>query len=144
MDAQIITSFEKKIFAECKPLPEFRAGDTVRVYYKLKEGSGAKSRFRLQPFEGVVLRRRGGTAGSSFTVRKISAGGIGVERVFPCYSSHIDKITVLHRGKVRRARLYYLRQRSGKAARIKSRYVEGANKSKASKSSAGKSSANNT
>lgn len=139
MDAQIITSFEKKIFAEHKTLPEFRAGDTVRVYYKLKEGSGAKSRFRLQPFEGIVLRRRRGTAGSSFTVRKISAGGIGVERVFPCYSSYIDKITVLHRGKVRRARLYYLRQRSGKAARIKSRYFEGGGKGSASKSSAGKS-----
>ena len=129
MDARIIEAFEKKIFAEHKPLPDFRAGDTVRVYYKLKEGSGAKSRFRLQPFEGVVLRRRRGTAGSSFTVRKISAGGIGVERVFPCYSSFIDKVTVLHRGKVRRARLYYLRQRSGKAARIKSRDVEGAGKS---------------
>ena len=113
----------------------------MRVYYKLKEGSGANSRFRLQPFEGVVLRRRRGTAGSSFTVRKISAGGIGVERVFPCYSSYIDKITVLHRGKVRQARLYYLRQRSGKAARIKSRYVEGAGKGPARTSMTGKSSA---
>ena len=139
MDTQIINAFEKKIFAEHKPLPDFRAGDTVRVYYKLKEGSGAKSRFRLQPFEGVVLRRRRGTAGSSFTVRKISAGGIGVERVFPCYSSYIDKITVLHRGKVRRARLYYLRERSGKAARIKSRYIEGAGKSSASTNKARKS-----
>ncbi len=133
VDARIVTSFEEKIFADRKPLPDFRAGDTVRVYYKLKEGSGAKSRFRLQPFEGVVLRRRRGTAGSSFTVRKISAGGIGVERVFPCYSSYIDKITVLHRGKVRRARLYYLRQRSGKAARIKSRYVEDTSKNTGSK-----------
>lgn len=131
MDAQIINTFEKKIFTQHKPLPDFRPGDTVRVYYKLKEGSGAKSRFRLQPFEGVVLRRRRGTAGASFTVRKISAGGIGVERVFPCYSAYIDKVTVLHRGKVRRARLYYLRERSGKAARIKSRYVEGAGKGKA-------------
>lgn len=131
MNAQIINAFEKKIFAKRKPLPDFRSGDTVRVYYKLKEGSGAKSRFRLQPFEGVVLRRRRGTAGSSFTVRKISAGGIGVERVFPYYSAYIDKVTVLHRGKVRRARLYYLRERSGKAARIKSRYVEGAGKGKA-------------
>ena len=133
MDMQVITAFERKIFADHKPLPDFRAGDTVRVYYKLREGSGAKSRFRLQPFEGVVLRRRRGMAGSSFTVRKISAGGIGVERVFPCYSSYIDKVTVMHRGKVRRARLYYLRQRSGKAARIKSRYVANANKSAASK-----------
>ncbi len=131
MDARIITAFEEKVFADRKPLPDLRAGDTVRVYYKLREGSGAKSRFRLQPFEGVVLRRRRGTAGSSFTVRKISAGGIGVERVFPCYSSYIEKVTVLHRGKVRRARLYYLRQRSGKAARIKSRYVEGTGKNTA-------------
>lgn len=132
MDAQIITAFEKKLFAECKPLPDFRPGDTVRVYYKLREGSGAKSRFRLQPFEGVVIRRRRGTAGSSFTVRKISAGGIGVERVFPCYSSYIEKVTVLHRGRVRRARLYYLRQRSGKSARIKSRYVAGEGKADSS------------
>ena len=123
MDASIVANFEKKFFPERRELPDFRPGDTIRVYYRLKEGKGEKSKFRLQPFEGVVVRRRCGTAGSSFTVRKISAGGIGVERVFPYYSAHIDKVTILHRGRVRRARLYYLRQRSGKAARIKSRYV---------------------
>lgn len=116
---QLITSFEKKFFPEQPVFPEFRPGDTVRVYYRLKEGSGAKTKFRLQPFEGVVIRRRRGNVGSSFTVRKISAGGIGVERVFPYYSAYIDKVEVIHRGRVRRSRLYYLRQRSGKAARIK-------------------------
>ena len=116
---QLVADFEKKFFPEPPKFPEFRPGDTVRVYYRLKEGSGAKVKFRLQPFEGVVIRRRRGTIGSSFTVRKISAGGIGVERVFPYYSAYIDKVEVIHRGRVRRSRLYYLRQRSGKAARIK-------------------------
>ena len=124
----IITAFEEKFFPDKVQLPAFRSGDRVRVYYKLREGVGAKAKFRLQPFEGVVIRCRRGTAGSSFTVRKISAGGIGVERVFPYYSTYIDKVELLHRGKVRRSRLYYLRQRSGKSARIKSRYTGGQNK----------------
>ena len=116
---QLISNFEKKFFPEQPEFPKFRPGDTVRVHYRLKEGSGAKAKFRLQPFEGVVIRRRRGGVGSSFTVRKISAGAIGVERVFPYYSAYIDKVEVIHRGRVRRSRLYYLRQRSGKAARIK-------------------------
>ena len=128
MSADLITAFEKKQFPNRVELPDFRPGDRVRVYYRLCEGTGDKVKFRLQPFEGVVIRYCRGAAASSFTVRKISAGGIGVERVFPCYSAYIDKVEVMHRGKVRRARLYYLRQRSGKTARIKSRYVSGSRK----------------
>ncbi len=97
-----------------KTIPDFSAGDTVRVGVKVTEGS----RTRVQNFEGVVIGRKGGnTLGASFTVRKISFGE-GVERVFPLYSPQIDAITVVRRGKVRRAKLYYLRQRRGKSARI--------------------------
>lgn len=95
-------------------LPEFRAGDTVRVHVKVVEGS----RERIQVFEGVVIKRRGGGVSETFTVRKISYG-IGVERTFPVHSPRIAKIEVMRRGKVRRAKLYYLRNLRGKAARIK-------------------------
>ena len=96
-------------------LPEFGAGDTVNVHVKIKEGN----KERIQQFQGTVIQRKNpGTNGETFTVRKIS-GGIGVERIFPLLSPNIDKIEVLRRGKVRRARLYYLRGRQGKAARIK-------------------------
>ena len=95
-------------------IPEFDTGDTVRVDYKVVEGN----RSRIQAFEGVVIARQNGKgARSSFTVRKISFGE-GVERVFPLHSPKIDAITVVRRGKVRRAKLYYLRERSGKSARI--------------------------
>ncbi len=97
-------------------IPEFRAGDTVVVKVKIKEGA----RERVQAFEGVVLRRRGGGTRSTFTVRKVSYG-IGVERIFPLHSPIIESITVKTRGKVRQARLYYLRELRGKAARIKPR-----------------------
>ena len=100
-----------------KTIPDFKAGDTVRVGYKVTEGT----RTRVQMYEGVCISRKGGeTIGASFTVRKISFGE-GVERVFPLYSPNIDSITVVRRGKVRRAKLYYLRERRGKAARIKER-----------------------
>lgn len=95
-------------------LPDFKPGDTVRVYTKIKEGD----KERLQLFEGVVIRKRKGKTGATFTVRKISHG-IGVERIFPSHSPAIDKIKVMARGRVRRSRLYYLRERVGKAARIK-------------------------
>ncbi|NMA99996.1 MAG: 50S ribosomal protein L19 [Firmicutes bacterium] len=94
--------------------PQFGAGDTVRVHVKVVEGSNE----RIQIFEGVVLRRMGGGIQESFTVRKVSQG-VGVERTFPLHSPRIDKIEVVRHGKVRRARLYYLRERSGRAARIK-------------------------
>jgi large subunit ribosomal protein L19 len=95
-------------------IPEFRPGDTVRVYVKVKEGD----KERIQAFEGVVIRKRGGGTDATFTVRKVSYG-IGIERTFPMHAPVIEKIEVLKRGIVRRARLYYLRERKGKAARIK-------------------------
>lgn len=95
-------------------IPLFRAGDTLRVHVKVKEGQ----RERIQMFEGVVIQRRGGGASETFTVRKIS-NGVGVERTFPVHSPKIDKLEVIRRGKVRRAKLFYLRELRGKAARIK-------------------------
>jgi large subunit ribosomal protein L19 len=95
-------------------IPSFRPGDTLRVHVKVVEGS----RERVQVFEGVVIKRRGGGISETFTVRKISYG-VGVERTFPLHSPKIDKIEVTRRGKVRRAKLYYLRDLRGKAARIK-------------------------
>ncbi len=96
------------------PLPEFSAGDTITVYYRIKEGN----KERVQAFRGVVIQVRGKGIGKTFTVRKIS-NGVGVERIFPINSPFIEKIEVNKRGKVRRARIYYLRNRSGKKARIK-------------------------
>ncbi|WP_031515355.1 50S ribosomal protein L19 [Desulfofalx alkaliphila] len=95
-------------------IPQFKAGDTVRVHVKVVEGN----RERIQVFEGVVIRRRGGGLGETFTVRRLSYG-VGVERTFPVHSQKIDKIEVVRRGRVRRAKLYYLRKLRGKAARIK-------------------------
>jgi large subunit ribosomal protein L19 len=104
----------EQIVALAKDIPDFKAGDTIRVGYKVTEGT----RTRVQMFEGVCISRRGGGGiGASFTVRKISFGE-GVERMFPLYSTNIDSITVVRRGKVRRAKLYYLRDRRGKSARI--------------------------
>ena len=101
---------------EARAVPEFRAGDTLRVGVKVKEGE----RTRVQQFEGVCIARSNKSIGSSFTVRKISFGE-GVERVFPLYSPSIESIVVVRRGAVRRAKLYYLRGRSGKSARIAER-----------------------
>ena len=95
-------------------LPYFKPGDTVKVYVKIREGD----KERIQVFQGVVIRKRKGAANASFTVRKVSYG-IGVERIFPLHSPNIDKIEVVSRGRVRRSRLYYLRKRRGKSARIK-------------------------
>jgi len=97
-------------------IPAFRPGDTVRVHVRLKEGEGEKE--RIQPFEGVVISKRGQSSGSTFTVRRVSFA-IGVERIFPLHSPMISAIEVVRPGRVRRARLYYLRGRKGKAARIK-------------------------
>jgi large subunit ribosomal protein L19 len=93
--------------------PHFSPGDTVKVHVKIKEGE----KERIQVFQGVVISRRGAQAGASFTVRKVSYG-VGVERVFPLHSPIIDKIEVVTRGRVRRAKIYYLRKLRGKAARI--------------------------
>ena len=97
-------------------VPEFRAGDTVKVFVKVVEGT----RERIQLFEGVVIARTGGGVRETFTVRRI-ASGVGVERIFPIHSPRLDKIVVSRRGVVRRAKLYYLRNLTGKAARIRER-----------------------
>lgn len=97
-------------------VPEFRPGDTVRVQVRVREGD----KERLQAFEGVVIRRKGGGVNETFTVRKVS-NGVGVERIFPLHSPVISSIDVVREGRVRRAKLYYLRNLSGKAARIRER-----------------------
>ena len=110
----IIEQLEKEHMEELgKDVPEFAPGDTVKVNVKVREGE----RERIQAFEGVCIARSGGGLNESFTVRKISFGE-GVERVFPIYSPLVDSINVVRRGKVRRAKLYYLRERRGKSARI--------------------------
>ena len=100
-------------------IPAFNVGDTVRVHVKIKEGN----RERIQTFEGFVLKRQNGGIAETFTVRKI-ASGVGVEKTFPLHSPWVEKIEVLKLGKVRRARLHYMRSRTGKAAKIKSRDVK--------------------
>jgi large subunit ribosomal protein L19 len=95
-------------------LPNFSAGDTVKVHVKIKEGE----KERIQAFQGVVISKRKGSSNATFTVRKVSYG-IGVERIFPMHSPIIDNIEILTRGRVRRAKIYYLRKLRGKAARIK-------------------------
>jgi len=111
----IIKAIEKRqVSQRTVELPEFRVGDTVKVFVKIKEGE----KERVQAFEGVVIKRTRGVARASFTVRKISYG-VGVERVFPQSSPMVDRVEVLARGQVRRARLYYLRDLQGKAARIR-------------------------
>ena len=97
-------------------VPEFGVGDTVKVHVKIKEGN----RERIQIFEGFVLKRQNGGIGETFTVRRI-ASGVGVEKTFPIHSPLVEKIEVVRRGKVRRARLHYMRQRTGKSAKIKRR-----------------------
>ena len=95
-------------------IPDFKAGDTVKVNVKVVEGT----RERIQAFEGIVIRRKGAALKEMFTVRK-TAYGVGIERTFPLHSPRVESITVLRRGRVRRAKLYYLRERKGKSARIK-------------------------
>ncbi len=97
-------------------LPDFIPGDTVKVHVKIKEGE----KERIQVFQGVVISKRKGTTNATFTVRKVSYG-VGVERIFPMHSPIIDKVEVISRGRVRRAKIYYLRKLRGKAARIKER-----------------------
>ncbi len=99
-----------------KNIPEFRPGDTVRIHVRIREAEGEKE--RIQPFEGVVISKRGRATSATFTVRRVSFG-IGVERIFPVHSPVISSIEVLRQGRVRRAKLYYLRGLKGKSARIK-------------------------
>ncbi|HGZ71169.1 MAG TPA: 50S ribosomal protein L19 [Nitratifractor sp.] len=114
MKNKYIESFEKAQI-ESKEVPEFRAGDTVNVAVRIKEGN----KERVQNYEGVCISLRGEGAGKTFTVRKIGANNVGVERIFPIYSESIESIKVVRRGRVRRAKLFYLRNLRGKAARIK-------------------------
>ena len=107
----------KKLAAKQKKIPDFSPGDTVRVNVKIKEQSGKEEKVRIQAYEGVCIARNGNGLQQTFTVRKISYGE-GVERVFPLYSPSIDSIELVRRGSIRRAKLYYLRDRSGKSARI--------------------------
>jgi len=110
----LIAQLEAEQIADLgKDIPDFKAGDTIRVGFRVTEGT----RTRVQNYEGVCIARKGGGISAAFTVRKISFGE-GVERVFPLYSTNIDSITVVRRGRVRRAKLYYLRSRRGKSARI--------------------------
>ncbi|CAA6810431.1 MAG: 50S ribosomal protein L19 [Campylobacterota bacterium] len=114
MRNKYIESFEKAQL-ENKNVPEFRAGDTLRVAVNIKEGE----KTRVQNFEGLCIAIRGQGTGRTFNVRKMGANSIGVERIFPLYSDSIESITVLRKGRVRRAKLFYLRELKGKAARIK-------------------------
>ena len=109
-----VRSFEQEQMRS--DIPDFRPGDTVRVHVKVVEGE----RQRIQVFEGVVIRRRGGGLSETFTVRRVSYG-VGVERTFPLHSRRVDRIELVRQGRVRRARLYYLRELRGKAARIRDR-----------------------
>lgn len=114
--SEIIRSLEREQLRA--DMPKFAIGDTVRVFVKVVEGS----RERLQAFEGTVMAKRNGSIRETFTVRRMSYG-IGVERTFPLHSPRVDRIEVIRRGKVRRAKLYYLRNLSGKAAKIKERVL---------------------
>jgi large subunit ribosomal protein L19 len=114
MNSEIIRELES--LTPAPDFPDFRVGDTVRTHVRIVEGD----KERVQAFEGVVIRKRRGGNRASFTVRKISYG-VGVERTFPFRSPRVEKVEVLSRGRVRRNRLYYLRQRTGRAARIRER-----------------------
>ncbi len=114
MRNKYIEQFEQKQI-EGKNIPQFRAGDTVRVAVRIKEGN----KERVQNYEGVCIAIRGEGTGRTFIVRKMGANSVGVERIFPLYSESIESIEVIRRGRVRRAKLFYLRELKGKAARIK-------------------------
>lgn len=100
-----------------RDVPHFRTGDTLRVHLLIREGE----KERVQVFEGVCIARKGSKLSETFTVRKVAAGGVGVERIFPVHSPRIEKIEVANIGRVRRAKLYYLRERTGKRARIRTK-----------------------
>lgn len=114
MKNRYIASFEAAQIAE-KEIPQFRAGDNVRLGVEIKEGS----KTRIQTFEGVVIARSGNGVDATFTVRKLGANSVGVERIFPLYSESLKSFEVVRRGKVRRAKLHYLRGLTGKKAKIK-------------------------
>ena len=113
--SDVLRDIEKEIRGETIKYPEFKAGDTVNVHVKIKEGN----KERIQQFQGTVIQRRhAGSSGETFTVRKVS-NGIGIERIFPIHSTNISKIDLVRRGHVRRARLFYLKGKQGKAAKVR-------------------------
>ena len=113
--SDVLRDIEKEVRGETNNHPEFKAGDTINVHVKIREGN----KERIQQFQGTVIQRRHtGSNGETFTVRKVS-NGIGIERIFPFLSPNIDKIDVIRKGHVRRARLFYLRGKQGKAAKVK-------------------------
>ena len=118
MRNKYIEAFEQEQIqekAKTLEVPPFKAGDTLRLSIEIKEGE----KKRIQKFEGICISRHGGGLGKTFSVRKIGANGVGVERIFPLYSESLKELQVLKRGKVRRAKLFYLRNKTGKQARIK-------------------------
>ena len=118
MSQEQITQSNSAVIATPADIPNFRVGDTVKVHYKITEGN----KTRTQPYEGIVIEKKGEGMSKTFMVRKIGADNIGVERIFPLYSPNIEKLEVTRMGKVRRAKLYYLRDKKGKAAvRVKER-----------------------
>ena len=117
-DMDFIKELEKEII-EANNLPDFKSGDTIVVSYKIKEGN----KERIQQFQGVVLQRKGTGLTETFTIRKIGSNGIGVERIFPVNSPILEKIEINKKGLVRRARIFYLRELTGKKARIKEKRV---------------------
>ena len=120
----LMRSIESNLIAERKDFPNFKAGDTINIHLKIKEGT----KERVQQFQGVVIQRRHpNTSGETFTVRKVS-GGIGVERIFPISMPTIEKIEVKRHGSVRRARIYYLRNKYGKSAKVKEKRLVSAKK----------------
>ncbi len=121
--ADLMKIAEQELASKRANLPSFKSGDTINVHVKISEGN----KERVQQFQGVVLYRRGkGTNGESFSVRKVSNGVAGVERIFPILSPSIDKIEFVKAGKVRRAKLYYMKGRQGKSARIKEKLASNA------------------
>lgn len=114
MRNKYIENFENAQIAE-KNIPDFRAGDTLRLAVTIKEGDKS----RVQSYEGVCIAKRGEGTGKTITVRKIGANGVGIERIFPLFTDSISEVKVLRRGRVRRAKLFYLRELAGKKARIK-------------------------
>ncbi|MCD6595757.1 50S ribosomal protein L19 [bacterium] len=113
MSDNLLRKVEQKFIRD--DLPNFKPGDTVKIHIKITEGN----KTRIQAFQGIVISRHGNGINKMFTVRKIGAGGVGVERIFPVNAPLIDKIDVIRRGKVRRAKLYYLRSKIGKAAKVR-------------------------
>ncbi len=113
----LVESLERQMVRSDTKVPELSVGDTVRVYVRIIEGE----RERVQPFQGTIIRLRKGSVNANFTVRRIASHGIGVERTFLLHSTRLERVEIMRRAKVRRAQLYYLRERRGRAARLKER-----------------------